>query len=164
MHMKHILPILTLTTLAAAASAQSASGLSYNRVGVSYDCHTQGFGLEASAFIGSSNYLLQAQTTIGHNDTTNGADRVAVGYVFKNVAYSTDATVSIGSNELYSLNLRRELGAGFEAAANYTRVSGANSYGVELAYNLSKQTQLAAGYQHESAGTSATTLSVRYNF
>jgi hypothetical protein len=164
MHMKHILPILTLTTLAAAASAQSASGLSYNRVGVNYDCHTQAFGLEASAFIGSSNFLLQAATSIGHNGTANGADLLGVGYVFKNVAYSTDATVSIGSNELYSLNLRRELGAGFEAAANYSRISGANSYGVELAYNLSKQTQLAAGYQHTSNSTSATTLSVRYNF
>jgi hypothetical protein len=162
--MKHILPILTLTTLAAAASAQSASGLSYNRVGVNYDCHTQAFGLEASAFIGSSNFLLQAATSIGHNGTANGADLLGVGYVFKNVAYSTDATVSIGSNELYSLNLRRELGAGFEAAANYSRISGANSYGVELAYNLSKQTQLAAGYQHTSNSTSATTLSVRYNF
>ena len=164
MHMKHILPILTLTTLAAAASAQSASGLSYNRVGVNYDCHTQAFGLEASAFIGSSNFLLQAATSIGHNGTTNCADLVGVGYDFKNVAYSTDATVSIGSNELYSLNLRHDLGASFEAAANYTRISGANSYGVELAYNLSKQTQLAAGYQHTSNSTSATTLSVRYNF
>ena len=167
--MKHILPILTITTLAAAASAQSAaasSGLSYNRVGLGYNTDSKGYSLSASALIGSSNFLVEADTTIGGNTSGNGSDSVSLGYVFKNVALGADATVAIGSNESYGLNVRKDLGNNIELAAGYARESGVNGWGVELAYNVSKQIQLAVGVSDTSAvgSTSTTDISVRYNF
>ena len=172
--MKHILPILTITTLAAAASAQSAaaSGLSYNRVGLNYATNNvKGYSLSASALIGGSNVLLAGSTSIGGNSSGNGADAVSVGYVFKNVALGADATLSVGSNEAYGLNIRKDLGSNIEGAVSYNRVKGAsnknvNAWGAELAYNLTKQYQVAVGYASESAtsSSSTTSVSVRYNF
>ena len=166
--MKHILPILTITTLAAAASAQSAaasSGLSYNRVGLGYNTDSKGYSLTASALIGSSNFLVEADTSIGGNTSGNGVDSVSLGYVFKNVALGADATVSVGSNETYGLNVRKDLGSNIEAAVSYTRVASANVWGIELAYNVSKQIQLAVGYDDSSVlAKGITSLAVRYNF
>jgi len=167
--MKHILPIITITTLAAAASAQTAaasSGLSYNRVGVSYNTDSKGFSLSASALIGSSNFLVEADTTIGGSSSGNGADSVSLGYVFKNVALGADATVSVGSDESYGLNVRKDLGNNIELAVGYARSSGVNGWGAELAYNVSKQIQVAVGVSDtNAAGSSSTTdISVRYNF
>jgi len=165
--MKHILPILTITTLAAAASAQSAaasSGLSYNRVGLGYNTDSKGYSLTASALIGSSNFLVEAETTIGGSGTGNGDDSVSLGYVFKNVAFGADATVSVGSNESYGLNVRKDLGNNIEGAVSYGRESGVNTWGVELAYNVSKQIQVAVGYSDASGAASTTDVSVRYNF
>ena len=162
--MKHILPILTITTLAAAASAQSASGLSYNRVGLGYNTDSKGYSLSASALIGSSNFLVSADTTIGGSGTGNGADSVSLGYVFKNVALGADATVSVGSNESYGLNVRKDLGNNIEGAVSYGRESGVNTWGVELAYNVSKQIQVAVGYSDAQGQASTTDISVRYNF
>jgi hypothetical protein len=166
--MKHILPILTITTLAAAASAQSAasSGLSYNRVGLGYNTDSKGYSLSASALIGSSNFLVEAGTTLGGSGTGNGSDSVSLGYVFKNVALGADATVSVGSNESYGLNVRKDLGNNIELAVGYARESGVNGWGVELAYNVSKQIQVAVGVSDtNAAGSSSTTdISVRYNF
>jgi len=167
--MKHILPIITITTLAAAASAQTAaasSGLSYNRVGVSYNTDSKGFSLSASALIGSSNFLVEADTTIGGNTSGNGVDSVSLGYVFKNVALGADATVSVGSDESYGLNVRKDLGNNIELAVGYARSNGVNGWGAELAYNVSKQIQVAVGVSDtNAAGSSSTTdISVRYNF
>jgi hypothetical protein len=170
--MKHILPILTITTLAAAASAQSAaasSGLSYNRVGLGYNTDSKGYSLSASALIGSSNFLVEADTTIGGgNPSDNGTDSVSLGYVFKNVALGADATVSVGSDEAYGLNVRKDLGGNIELAVSYGRQSGVNAWGAELAYNVSKQIQLAVGYSDSNAagaaGDGQTSLAVRYNF
>ena len=162
--MKHILPILTITTLAAAASAQSASGLSYNRVGLGYNTDSKGYSLSASALIGGSNFLVEAETTIGGSGTGNGADSVSLGYVFKNVAFGADATVSVGSNESYGLNVRKDLGNNIEGAVSYGRESGVNTWGVELAYNVSKQIQVAVGYSDATGAASTTDISVRYNF
>ena len=164
--MKHILPILTITTLAAAASAQSAasSGLSYNRVGLGYNTDSKGYSLSASALIGSSNFLVEAETTIGGSGTGNGADSVSIGYVLKNVAFGADATVSVGSNESYGLNVRKDLGNNIELALSYGRESGDNVWGAELAYNVSKQIQVAVGYSDASGAASTTDVSVRYNF
>ena len=165
--MKHILPILTLTTLAAAASAQAAapSGLSYNRVGLGYNTDTKGYSLSASALIGGSNYLVGASTTIGGNSTGNGADSVSLGYVFKNVAYGIDATIALGSNEVKTLGLRKDLGNNFEAAASFGRnAAHNNAWSVEAAYNVSKQIQLAVGYSDAQAASGTTDLTVRYNF
>ena len=166
MHMKHILPILTLTTLAAAASAQSASGLSYNRVGLTYATNgTKGYSLDASALIGStSNFLVEASTTIGGGTSTNGTDNVSLGYVFKNVAFGSDATLSIGSNESYGLNIRKDLGANFEANVSYARVAHVNGYAIGVAYNLTKQYQVGVEYSKASGSSSTTDIAIRYNF
>ncbi len=168
MHMKHILPILTLTTLAAAASAQAAapSGLSYNRVGLGYNSDTKGYTLSASALIGGSNFLVGAQTTVGGGSTLgNGTDSVSLGYVFKNVANGIDATVALASDEAYTINLRKDLGNSLEVAASFGRNSADNNvWGAELAYNVSKQIQLAVGYSDEQGQASTTDISVRYNF
>ena len=166
--MKHILPILTLTTLAAAASAQSAaasSGLSYNRVGLGYNTDSKGYSLTASALIGSSNFLVEAGTSIGGNTSGNGADSVSLGYVFKNVALGADATVSVGSDESYGLNVRKDLGNNLEVAASFGRNSSdLNVWGAELAYNVSKQIQLAVGVSDAQGSASTSDISVRYNF
>ena len=167
--MKHILPILTITTLAAAASAQSAAapaGLSYNRVGLGYNTDSKGYSLSASALIGGSNVLVGASSTIGGNNTGNGADSVSLGYVFKNVAFGADATVSVASNEAYGLNVRKDLGIyNLEGAASFGRnAANKNVWGAELAYNVSKQIQVAVGYSDTSKAASETSVSVRYNF
>lgn len=167
--MKNILPILTLTTLAAAASAQSAaapSGLSYNRVGLDYSDDSKGYTLSASALIGGSNFLVEAETTIGGNTSGNGDDSVSLGYVFKNVVLGADATVSVGSNEAYGVLVRKDLGSNIEIALGYARQGGVNGYGIELAYNVSKQIQLAVGVvDNDAAGSSSdTVISARYNF
>ena len=167
--MKHILPILTLTTLAAAASAQAAApaGLSYNRVGLGYNTDSKGYSLSASALIGGSNFLVSASTTIDSKNAgaANGADSVSLGYVFKNVAFGADATVSIGSDEAYGLNVRKDLGIyNLEAAASFGREAGVNTWGIELAYNLSKQIQIAVGFSDAQGANSTSDISVRYNF
>ena len=170
MHMKNILPILTLTTLAAAASAQvaapAAAGLNYNRVGLGYNTDTKGYSLSATAVLGSSNFWVGATSTIGGNSTVNGTDSIAIGYLFANVYAGIDATVSVASNEAYSLGLRKALGNNFEAAASFGRNSADNNvWGAELAYNVSKQIQLAVGYSDEQGPAKGTTdLTVRYNF
>jgi len=171
--MKNILPILTLTTLAAAASAQAAApaaaGLSYNRVGLGYNTDSKGYSLTASALIGSSNFLVEADTTIGGKASGNGVDSVALGYVFKNVVLGADVTVSVASDEAYGLNARKDLGNNLEAAVSFGRNSSdLNVWGAELAYNVSKQIQLAVGYSDSNAvgaaGKGQTDISVRYNF
>ena len=166
--MKHILPILTITTLAAAASAQSAaasSGLSYNRVGLGYNTDSKGYSLSASALIGSSNFLVEASSTIGGKAAGNGVDSVALGYVFKNVALGADVTVSVASDEAYGLNARKVLGNNLEAAVSFGRNSADNNvWGAELAYNVSKQIQLAVGVSDAQGAASTSDITVRYNF
>ena len=168
MHMKHILPILTLTTLAAAASAQAAApaaGLNYNRVGLGYNTDTKGYSLSATAVLGSSNFWVGASTTIGGSGTSNGADSVVVGYLFANAIAGADATVSVGSNEAYTLGLRKALGNNLEAAASVGRNSSDNTvWTAELGYNVSKQIQLAVGYTDTQGSAGTTDLTVRYNF
>ena len=110
--MKHILPILTITTLAAAASAQTpaaASGLSYNRAGLSYNTDKgagdNGYSLSVEALIGSSNIWIAGSADLN----SAGADSVSIGYVFKNVAAGIDATVAVSSDDNYGIILRRSL-------------------------------------------------------
>ena len=167
--MKNILPILTLTTLAAAASAQvaapAAAGLNYNRVGLGYNTDTKGYSLSATAVLGSSNFWVGASSTIGGNGTVNGTDSIAIGYLFANVYAGIDATVSVASNEAYGLGLRKALGNNFEAAASFGRNSADNNvWGAELAYNVSKQIQLAVGVSDGQGAASTSDITVRYNF
>ena len=180
--MKHILPILTITTLAAAASAQSAAapaGLSYNRVSVSRE--GQNNTVSASALLGGTNVLASVSSGNGYNSGTS----FSLGYVFKNVAFATDATVSVSSgnkdlNSAVSVNLRRALNevyAGLEVAVGYSYASNsdtgfyadpAGTTGVvtaELAYNINKTWQVAAGIANVNPSSDrVTTVSVRHNF
>jgi hypothetical protein len=189
--MKHILPILTLTTLAAAASAQTAvaapAGLSYNRVTVSRA--GQNNGLSAEALLGSSNVL--ATIAVGTAYDLHGVSQSGVsyslGYVFKNVAFGVDATLSIGAGDAanhstYSVTLRRSLSEviqGLEARVVLAQNDGAdastNSAGApqdanrastdatfELQYNITKQ--YAVAYSLTDGGNKVHTVSFRYNF
>jgi hypothetical protein len=170
--MKHILPIITITTIAAAASAETAaasSGLSYNRVTVARE--GQNNTLSASAFLGGSNVL--ATITSAQSGTS-----YSLGYVFKNVAFATDATVSVGAgdathNSAVSLNLRRALNevvSGLEVAVGYSYQqgsgAGANSdtFSAELSYNINKTWSVAYGISDTKNVAQTNTVSVRYNF
>jgi hypothetical protein len=170
--MKHILPILTLTTLAAAASAQSAAaaGLSYNRVGVNYntDSAENGYSVSAEALIGSSSVWVGGSADLDNK----GADRVSVGYLFKNVAAGIDATVAVSSNDTYGITLRRSLNevvAGLEARFVYEQSTGStrsDSFVYELAYNIGSKYQVAVSIQDSDvvALDQDVSVSVRYNF
>ena len=165
--MKHILPILTLTTLAAAASAQAAApaGLNYNRVGLGYNTDTKGYSLSATAVLGSSNFWVGASTTIGGNNTANGSDSVVIGYLFANAVLGADATVSVGSDEAYTVGLRKALGNNVEGAASVGRNAADNTvWTAELGYNVSKQIQVAVGYTDTQGSAGTTDITVRYNF
>ncbi len=171
--MKHILPILTITTLAAAASAQTAvapAGLSYNRVTVSRS--GQENLLSAEALLGSSNVL----ATIGTAKIAGvNVANYSLGYVFKNVAYGVDATLSVGAGtnsdySTYSVTLRRALSEviqGLEArvvvSQNDGDVSRAKTDATyELQYNITKQ--YAVAFSVTDGPDSAHTVSFRYNF
>ena len=170
--MKHILPILTLTTLAAAASAQSAAaaGLSYNRVGVNYntDSAENGYSVSAEALIGSSNVWVGGTADLD----SAGADRVSVGYLFKNVAAGIDATVAVSSNDTYGVILRRSLNevvAGLEARFVYEQSTGStqkDTFIYELAYNIGSKYQVAVSIQDSDVAAldQDVSVSVRYNF
>ncbi len=171
--MKHILPILTVTTLSAAAFAQTAAaapaGLSYNRVGLNYQTNgsENPTSISASAFIGSSNVLVSGTADL----TAAGDDSVSLGYVFKNVAAGVDATVSIGSNDTYGINLRRalnEIVSGLEVAVAYNRTIGTNydsQWVYELSYNFTKQYSIAYSVTDPNGtAQSVNQVSLRYNF
>ena len=171
--MKHILPILTITTLAAAASAQTpaaASGLSYNRAGLSYNTDKaagdNGYSLSVEALIGSSNIWIAGSADLN----SAGEDGVSIGYVFKNVAAGIDATVAVSSDDNYGIILRRSLNevvAGLEARLVYARQEGsvsADGFTYELAYNINKQFQIAVSVDDVSGAANETSVTVRYNF
>ncbi len=173
--MKQILPILTLTTLTAAAfadasapAAAASAGLSYNRVGVNYVTNgtDHPYSVSASAFIGSSNVLVAGEADL----TAAGDDTASIGYVFKGVAAGIDATVSVASNDIYGINLRRSLGevlSGLEAAIGYQSSSGSNkndSWTYELSYNVNKQYSVAYSIQDFQGSVSNNSVSIRYNF
>ena len=168
--MKHILPILTLTTLAAAASAQAASGLSYNRAGLSYNtdaaANDNGYSVSVEALVGSSNVWVSGSAELDNG----GADSASVGYLFKNVAAGADATVFASSNDSYGVIVRRSLGevlAGLEGRFVYAAAAGTNqgdSYTYELAYNVSSKYQVAVSVADTQNTQEEVSLTVRYNF
>ena len=171
--MKHILPILTLTTLAAAASAQSAAapaGLSYNRAALIYNTDAvagdNGYTLSVEAFVGSSNVWVGAQANLN----SAGADAVFIGYVFKNVVAGIDATVTVSSDDIYGVILRRSLNeviSGLEARFVWTQATGSNrrnSYLYELAYNIGSKYQVAVSIADLEKQNNQTFVAVRYNF
>jgi hypothetical protein len=184
--------LVLLASSAAVASAQTSvsgqsaatpAGLSYNHVSVSYSRigvsgvsgRADSHGLTANALVGSSNVLVSASTTIG-GDLGNGTDEVSVGYVFKNLAYGTDAILQVGSDETYGVVLRKKLGHDLEVSAHYTRTAGANVYGLFVGYDVTKAVTFGLAYERSTgvdfsalgysvnAKLSALTASVRYNF
>lgn len=187
--MKQILPILTLTTLTAAAFANAgaaapaaaASGLSYNRVGISRE--SQNTNLSVAQLLGSSNVLVELST---RSYVTNGAYAddsnytfISLGYVFKNVAAGVDATVYLGAgdestNSAIGVNLRRSLSEvlnGLEIAVGYEDRSGAggaadeSAWTYELAYNINKQFSIAYGViDIKSEDDNRNVVSLRYNY
>ncbi len=184
--MKHILPILTLTTLTAAAFADAgaaapaaaASGLSYNRVGISRQ--GQNNDISVSNLIGGSNVLVTL-SALGSWDGGNAAQNYAhlsVGYVFKNVVSGIDATVSLGQGDAsagssYGVNLRRSLSevyAGLEVAVGYTHQSfdsaaSDSAWSYEIAYNITKQYSVAYGIVDEKGVVdNLNVVSLRFNY
>jgi len=175
--MKHILPIITITTLAAAASAQTAAapaGLSYNRATVSRQ--GQNNDLAVQHFLGNTNVLASLSTAGNYN----GHATLGLGYVFKQVALATDATLGVttgtaGSNSAVTLNLRRslkEVVAGLEVAVGYSYAQNAGaavgSSGVvtaELSYNINSTWSVAYGISNANPTSDRqNVLSVRHNF
>lgn len=184
--------LVLLASSAAVASAQTSASsrtsaapadLSYNNVSLSYSQvgvsgasgHADSWGVTASALIGSSNVLVSASTSIG-GDLGNGSNEVFLGYVFKNLAWGTDAIVQVGSDESYGVALRKALGHNVEVGAHYTYTSGENIYGLFVGYDVTKAVTFGLAYERSSgvdlsaAGFSANsklsawTASVRYNF
>jgi hypothetical protein len=189
--MKQILPILTLTTLTAAAFANAgaaapaaaASGLSYNRVGISRE--GQNTNLSVAQLLGSSNVLVELSTRsyvtnqYGLYTDDGNYTFISVGYVFKNVAAGVDATVYLGAgdentNSAIGVNLRRSLSevlSGLEIAVGYEDRSGAGSaadesaWTYELAYNINKQFSIAYGViDIKSEDDNRNVVSLRYNY
>ena len=175
--MKHILPILTITTLAAAASAQTAAaaptGLSYNRATVSRQ--GQNNDLAVQHFLGNTN-VLASLSTAGNG---NGHASLGLGYVFKQVALATDATVGVTTGTSYTnsavtLNLRRslkEVVAGLEVAVGYSYAQKAGASGsngvvtAELSYNINSTWSVAYGISNSNpTADRQNVVSIRHNF
>jgi opacity protein-like surface antigen len=181
--MKQILPILTLTTLTAAAFADAgaaapaapASGLSYNTISLTYVRSTPNSGssskdyvLQATALIGNSNFLVVGNSNVG-GDAGNGSDTVGLGYVFKNLVAGADATILVRSNETYGVRARKEIGSGFEASLDYTRLKQGNSthtnvWGAGIGYNVSKDISIDLSYSKFTSLGHQWGLGLRKNF
>ena len=174
--MKH-LPILSLLTLgAASASAASApSSLFASNVEVSYvqqstdgtAGHLNGWELSATAYLGSSDLFVNAQTSVG-GDLGNGADDVSLGYRIKNVASLADVALTVGSDETYGIALHRALGGGFGAWASYESNAAGHDVSVVLSKSLASNVSLDLGYSWISrdalADQNQWSLGVRYKF
>ena len=174
--MKH-LPLLGLLTLgsASAFAASAPSSLFGNNVEVSYvqqstdgvAGHLNGWELSATAYLGKSDAFLNAQTSVG-GDLGNGADEVALGYRFKNVASLADVALTVGSDESYGLALHRALGAGFGAWASYDRVANGHDVTGVLSKMIVSNGSADLGYSWISrdgaADANQWSLGVRYKF
>lgn len=174
--MKH-LPYTLLLALGS-ASAFAASGpasLFGNNVEVSYvqqstdgvAGHLNGWELSATAYLGTSDAFLNAQTSVG-GDLGNGADSVSLGYRFKNVASLADVALTVGSDESYGLALHRALGGGFGAWASYDRVANGHDVNVVLSKMIVSNVSADLGYSWISrdgaADANQWSLGVRYKF
>lgn len=153
--MKH-LPIACLLALgsATASAASVPSTLFASNVEVSYlqlstdgvSGHLNGWNISGTAYLGKSDVFVNAQTTVG-GDLGNGADEVALGYRFKNVASLADVALTVGSNENYGIALHRALGAGFGAWASYqSRTSSTHDVTVALSKMLTHDVSLDVAY------------------
>ena len=174
--MKH-LPVLSLLALGS-GSAFAASGpasLFGSNVEVSYvqqstdgtAGHLNGWGVSATAYLGSSDLFVNAQSTLG-GDLGNGADDVSLGYRFKNVGSIADVALTVGSNETYGIALHRALGAGFGAWASYENNAAGHEVSVAVSKMLTHSVSVDLGYSWISrdalADQNQWSLGVRYKF
>lgn len=152
--MKHLPYALLLALGSVSASAASGpSSLFANNVELSYAQlstdgtagHVSGWGLSATAYLGSSDVFINGITTVG-GDLGNGADVASLGYRFKNVAASVDVAVTVGSDESYGLALHRALGNGFGAWASYGRRADGHDMVVALSKSLTRDISLDLSY------------------
>ncbi len=174
--MKH-LPILSLLALgsASAFAASSPASLFANNVELSYvqlsaagvSGHQNGWDLSATAYLGKSDFFVNALTTVG-SDLGNGSDTASLGYRFKNVASVADVALTVGSNETYGIALHRALGAGFGAWASYERLNNGHNVSAAVSKMLTHNLSLDLGYTWVSRDASprchAWTLGARYKF
>ena len=174
--MKH-LPYVCLLALgsASAFAASSPASLFGNNVELSYvqlstngvSGHQNGWDLSATAYLGKSDFFVNALTTIG-SDLGNGSDEVSLGYRLKNVASIADVAVTVGSNETYGIALHRALGAGFGAWASYERVANGHDVTLAVSKMLTHDVSADLGYtainRDGQANSHAWTLGARYKF
>jgi len=174
--MKH-LPYVCLLTLgsASAFAASAPSSLFGNNVEVGYvqqstsgvSGHKNGWELSATAYLGSSDLFVNAQTTVG-SDLGNGSDAASLGYRFKNVASLADVALSVGSNETYGIALHRAIGSGFGAWASYERNATGHEVSAVVSKSLTHDVSLDLGYSWISrdnlADQNQWSLGVRYKF
>jgi opacity protein-like surface antigen len=174
--MKH-LPYVCLLTLgsASAFAASAPSSLFASNVEVSYvqqstdgtAGHLNGWELSATAYLGSSDLFVNAQTSVG-GDLGNGADDVSLGYRIKNVASLADVALTVGSDETYGIALHRALGGGFGAWASYEKNAAGHDVSVVLSKSLTSNISADLGYSWISrdalADQNQWSLGVRYKF
>ena len=174
--MKH-LPYVCLLTLgsASAFAASAPSSLFASNVEVSYvqqstDAvagHLNGWELSATAYLGTSDAFVNAQTTVG-GDLGNGADAVSLGYRFKNVASIADVALTVGSDESYGLALHRALGGGFGAWASYENNASGHDVSVVLSKSITSNISADLGYSWISrdalADQNQWSLGLRFKF
>jgi hypothetical protein len=174
--MKH-LPILSLLTLgsASAFAASAPSSLFASNVEVSYvqqstdgtAGHLNGWELSATAYLGSSDVFVNAQTSVG-GDLGNGADAASLGYRFKNVASIADVALTAGSNETYGIALHRALGGGFGAWASYENNAAGHDVSVVLSKMIVSNVSADLGYSwinlDGAADANQWSLGVRFKF
>ena len=174
--MKH-LPILSLLTLgsASAFAASAPSSLFASNVEVSYvqqstdgvAGHLNGWELSATAYLGSSDVFVNAQTSVG-GDLGNGADAASLGYRFKNVGAIADVALTVGSDETYGIALHRALGGGFGAWASYENNAAGHDVSVVLSKSLTSNISADLGYSwinlDGAADQNQWSLGVRFKF
>lgn len=187
--MKRLLPVLALSALTSAACAATPAPLSYSRIGLEVsESHDTASG---STITAASVNTLSLSMLLGKTDflATVSDDQYytifGLGYVFRNVGFSTDVVLSVSSGAhfgvtratLYGIQLRRalpEIHEALEASVSYS-VSNApsggsaeNTFRGEIAYNLDANYQFAVGLVNTdvyvSGGQSYLTLTARYNF
>lgn len=180
--MKHSFPLLALVGASSLASAAmipnafvSASSLFSNNVGLSYhrqsftgsSGHLTSYDVSATAFIGASDFLVQASSTVG-GDLGTGQDSASLGYRFKNVGNVADVVLAVSSGDTYRIAAGRDIGNGFFFAVQASTAEREDQYGASLSYKVTKEISVDVNYVHATRdfGSSSNDLSagIRYSF
>ncbi|MEY3448952.1 MAG: hypothetical protein RL749_568 [Verrucomicrobiota bacterium] len=183
--MKSALPVLGLTFLAASANAAEPAKLAYNRIGLEISESHQTVNSESSVNTVSLSVLLGESNFLATASSDEYFAIFGLGYLFRDVAFSTDVVISLSSaarygttrDTLYGIQLRRalpEIHDSLEALVSYAISHGTDggssedTFRAELAYNFDARYQLAVGMvetdAHVAGGQSYLTVTARYNF